>query len=220
MGFCRKCGHELADDVLFCNKCGEKTDLGLEQVPEMSKEDSIKLADTLREKYASAEKLSYEISENEKIIKKPLVVEYRGYSTFRFFWKWLIIAPVSWYFLTLIIAVFCNYKFIWIAFVVPIIIAAAMLIFGWIKAGERADKENQAIFMGNQKVKESRDRLIKENESLKVKLASKYHDLEKFNDLVPPDMRKSSSMSQIKSFLLTNRASSFESAVKMLSRED
>ena len=111
MGFCRKCGHELADDVLFCNKCGEKTDLGLEQVPEMSKEDSIQLADTLREKYASAEKLSYEISENEKIIKKPLVVEYRGYSTFRFFWKWLIIAPVSWYFLTLIIAVFCNYKF-------------------------------------------------------------------------------------------------------------
>ena len=69
MGFCRKCGHELADDVLFCNKCGEKTDLGLEQVPEMSKEDSIQLADTLREKYASAEKLSYEISENEKIIK-------------------------------------------------------------------------------------------------------------------------------------------------------
>ena len=86
--FCRKCGNQIADNALFCNKCGEEIDRGEDfEIPEMSLADSIIFVDNLKSRYTEVEKMQKTIIDNESRLIRPLELNYRSYSFFRFFWK-------------------------------------------------------------------------------------------------------------------------------------
>ena len=94
--FCRKCGNEISDSALFCNKCGEKTDKKeIPDIPEMTLDDSIVLVDKLKFKYSEIEKMERNVADNESMLKRPINLNYGSYSFFRFFWKYLVFATIA-----------------------------------------------------------------------------------------------------------------------------
>ena len=97
MAYCRKCGAQLKEDDVFCFLCGQPIDrqankeafavaetgnetVVSEQVrPQMSKEESIALAEKLRDEYSAIERLQREINDNQTALKKPVVLSGRRY---------------------------------------------------------------------------------------------------------------------------------------------
>ena len=112
MSYCRQCGAQLKEDDVFCFLCGQPIDrqankeafavaeTGNETVvseqarPQMSKEESIALAEKLRDEYSAIERLQREINDNQTALKKPVVLSGRRYSMFRFFFLllWLLLS--------------------------------------------------------------------------------------------------------------------------------
>lgn len=218
MLICSKCGNELKEGSVFCNKCGEPVEIAkASSVPDMNLEESIEFADKLKNMYVEVEKLEHEVADHEARISKPLSLDYRFYSFFRFFWKYLVWAAVSFFvmdFLALITmrAEGAMYFFFAMMFISPIV----LLIVGVINAGKRRDEENAAIFEGNERAKRQRVELEKDTAELKSKLAIKKRELAKEEVNVPEDLRKSSSMSAIKTLLQSGKASSLQEAITTL----
>lgn len=216
--FCRKCGNQIADNALFCNKCGEEIDRGEDfEIPEMSLADSIIFVDNLKSRYTEVEKMQKAIIDNESRLIRPLELNYRSYSFFRFFWKYLLFAFISFYLLLIIAALAAGNDtafniFLAIAFIAPV----ALLITGGVLSAKRREEENEAISMGNQRAKDSRQRLEKETAELKNTLAIKKRELYKAASVLPEDFRKSTSMSQIKRLLESGKASSIKEAILIL----
>jgi hypothetical protein len=113
MAYCRKCGAQIKEDDVFCFLCGQPIDrqvnkeafavaeTGNETVvseqarTQMSKEESIALAEKLRDEYSAIERLQREINDNQTALKKPVVLFGRRYSMFRFFWPFFIFAYLA-----------------------------------------------------------------------------------------------------------------------------
>ena len=95
MAFCNKCGAGLTGEDLFCPNCGNKIDTAIfeedkePELPSMTKEESIALAEKLSAEYGALEKLIQEISEAEAIIKRPLP-EAPRHSASKFFWRVIV----------------------------------------------------------------------------------------------------------------------------------
>ena len=104
------------------------------------------------------------------------------------------------------------YFFFAMMFISPIV----LLIVGVINAGKRRDEENAVIFEGNARAKRQRVELEKDTAELKSKLAIKKRELAKEEVNVPEDLRKSSSMSAIKTLLQSGKASSLQEAITIL----
>ena len=118
MAYCRKCGAQLKEDDVFCFMCGQPIDkvanaeaesvLGNEVPvtesarPVMSKEESIALAEKLRDEYSAIERLQREINDNQTALKKPVVLSGKRYSMFRFFWPFFIYAYIALYVIYLV----------------------------------------------------------------------------------------------------------------------
>ena len=94
--FCNKCGCELTTDSEFCNKCGAPVERFADE-PEMTLEESIAFAEKFKARYLSVEKLAREVADNEATIARPVRQTTGQYSFFRFFWKYLIFAAVSFF---------------------------------------------------------------------------------------------------------------------------
>ena len=210
--FCNKCGNELDFDAVFCNMCGAPVERN-DETSDLSVEESIALADKLKTRYSQVEKLEREVEDNNKRINGPLNLEYRRYSFFRFYWKFLVFAVIAFY-LLLIIALIADGAGFLVAmvYIVPI----GILIAGIFLAIKRRNLENDAIERGNDTVVEQRRTLEKKNEELKKTLYTRKMELNQFNDIVPAQFRKSASMAQVKSLLITKKASSFNEAFRML----
>ena len=210
--FCNKCGNELDFDAVFCNMCGAPVERN-DETSDLSVEESIALADKLKTRYSQVEKLEREVEDNNKRINGPLNLEYRRYSFFRFYWKFLVFAAIAFY-LMLIIALIADGAGFLVAmvYIVPI----GILIAGIFLAIKRRNLENDAIERGNDTVVEQRRTLEKKNEELKKTLYTRKMELNQFNDIVPAQFRKSASMAQVKSLLITKKASSFNEAFRML----
>lgn len=219
--FCSKCGKLLKPDAAFCNHCGtpvEKDDF----VPEIPVDESIALAEKLKAKYAEVEKLTHEVADKEREIARPLNLNYRTYSFFRFYWKFLVFAAVAFFVLDIITLIVASSgsaisngaagTMLFLLFAIPI----GILIAGIFIAGKRMTDENYAISMGNERVKQQRKKLEDETTELKETLNLRKRDLVQYNDTVPEGFRKSSSMAQVKSLLISGKASSFPEAFSLL----
>lgn len=215
MPFCSKCGHEVSGSALFCAKCG--TPVGqADPVPELSLEESIDYIHKLRDKLAKIEKLEQEVAGNEAKLAKPLELNYRSYSFFRFFWPYLVGSLCALWFLGLLFAMtsengsasFISFLFI----TVPIFI----FVFGIIRAGKRKNAENEAISLGNEKRKEQREKLEKETQDLRSRLSSLKADLTGFNKYVPKSLCTSSSVVKMKALIQSGKASSLQEAIRMM----
>ena len=103
MAFCSKCGNEISISSVFCTKCGAPVEQA-DPVPELSPEESIDYIHKLRDKLAKIEKLEQEVAGNEARLAKPLELNYRSYSFFRFFWPYLVGSLCTLYFFGLIFA--------------------------------------------------------------------------------------------------------------------
>ena len=194
---------------MMCGAPVERND----ETSDLSVEESIALADKLKTRYSQVEKLEREVEDNNKRINGPLNLEYRRYSFFRFYWKFLVFAAIAFY-LMLIIALIADGAGFLVAmvYIVPI----GILIAGIFLAIKRRNLENDAIERGNDTVVEQRRTLEKKNEELKKTLYTRKMELNQFNDIVPAQFRKSASMAQVKSLLITKKASSFNEAFRML----
>ena len=196
--FCNKCGCELTTDSEFCNKCGAPVERFADE-PEMTLEESIAFAEKFKARYLSVEKLAREVADNEATIARPVRQTAGQYSFFRFFWKYLIFAAVS---------------FFAMMFISPI----AVLIIGGIRASKRRDEENEAIYRGNERALTQRKELIEKTASLKKDLAARKRSLEKDEYQIPTSLRKSSSMTQIITLLRSGKASNLTDAYRILGK--
>ena len=141
------------------------------------------------------------------------------YSFFRFYWKYLIFAVVSFFVCDLIALIFSSsegalYFFFAMMFISPIVI----LIVGAVRAGNRRIEENNAILSGNQRALQQRKDLIERTSSLKKDLASHKRALEKDEYQIPTSLRKASSMTQILMLLRSGKASNLTDAYRILGK--
>ena len=215
MPFCSKCGHEVSGSALFCAKCGTPVEQA-DPVPELSPEESIDYIHKLRDKLAKIEKLEQEVAGNEARLAKPLELNYRSYSFFRFFWPYLVGSLCTLYFFGLIFAMtsdngranFVSFLFIG----VPVFI----FILGIVLAGKRKNRENEAISLGNEKIKEQREKLEKETHELKSRLSTSKTDLTAYNRYVPKKLCTTASMAKLKALIQSGKASGLQEAIRML----
>ena len=104
--FCRKCGNEISDNARFCNLCGEVVKKSEElEIPEMTLEESITFVEKLKYKYNEIEKLERQVMDNEALLSRPLLLDQRKYSFFRFFWVNLIWAAIAYIVMLIITAI-------------------------------------------------------------------------------------------------------------------
>ena len=218
MLICSKCGNELKEGSVFCNKCGAPVETeNASAVPEMTLPESINFIENLKNKFAEVEKLEREVSDNDAKLSKPLSLNYGSYSFFRFFWKYLIWAAVSFFVMDFLALISMNsegvmYFFFAMMFISPV----AVLIIGAILAGKRRDTENEAIAAGNDRARDQREKLKKDNADLKSTLAAKKRELAQASEVLPSPLRKSTSVTQIKTLLQSGKASSIQEAVAIL----
>lgn len=216
--FCNKCGSELTTDSEFCNKCGAPVERFADE-PEMTLEESIAFAEKFKARYLSVEKLAREVADNEATIARPVRQTAGQYSFFRFFWKYLIFAVVSFFACDILALMFSSsegalYFFFAMMFISPIVI----LIVGAVRAGNRRIEENNAILSGNQRALQQRKDLIERTSSLKKDLAARKRSLEKDEYQIPTSLRKSSSMTQIITLLRSGKASNLTDAYRILGK--
>lgn len=215
MPFCSKCGHEVSGSALFCAKCGAPVEQA-DPVPELSPEESIDYIHKLRDKLAKIEKLEQEVAGNEARLAKPLELNYRSYSFFRFFWPYLVGSLCTLYFFGLIFAMTSDNgraNFVSFLFVsVPVFI----FILGIVLAGKRKNRENEAISLGNEKIKEQREKLEKETQELRSRLSTSRADLTAYNRYVPKKLCTTASMAKLKALIQSGKASSLQEAIRML----
>ena len=218
MAFCSKCGNEISISSVFCSKCGAPVDQA-DPGPMMSTEESIVYIHNLREKLTNIEKLKHEIDECEKRLAKPLELNYRSYSFFRFYWPYIIWAVVS-YFILAIIALIVSDSgsdgatifFLILAYGTPI----AFLIAGIFLANKKKGSENYAIYLGNEKVKEQREKLEKETTELRTRLSLLMEDLTAYNKYVPPRLLTTPCMAKLNALIQSGKASSLQEAIRLM----
>ena len=217
--FCRKCGNELSDNARFCNKCGEHVERidDLAEIPEMTLEESISFLEKLKFKYSEIEKMERTVADNESNINRPLNLNYSTYSFFRFFWKYLVFAALSFVAVTLF-APFASISdtafsiFIAMWFITPI----TVLIIGVVLAAKRRNEENNVICLDNERAKESRKKLEKDTIDLKNKLAAKKREVARTDSFLPEDFRKSSSVTPLLTLLRAGKVSNIREAIEIL----
>ncbi len=232
MSFCRKCGARLKEDDVFCFKCGEPIDKTADEVfaddqvpsqelPVMTKEESIDLALKLKDKYASIEKLEREIGSNETTLKRPAVISHKRYSKFRFFWPFLIYAYITLnvvYLIGVLISSTGDDAGVGVVFslIIAFMAAIGLLILGNALAGRKQERLNAAIAEEEYKMKKRIDDLAKNTAELKTKLKMKKNEVSEYTSLVPPKLRTKIYMDKIITLISTGKAESFYDAVNML----
>lgn len=216
--FCRKCGNEISDNARFCNICGEVVKKSEElEIPEMTLEESITFVEKLKYKYNEIEKLERQVMDNEALLSKPLLLDQRKYSFFRFFWVNLIWAAIAYIVMLIITAIATSNEvafgiFLALMFIIPVVI----LVVGAIRAKKRCDEENAFIAEDNEQAIEKMRKLEKDTAELRSKLAVKKGALAKDSAAIPEYLRKGSVLAQIKTLLQTGKASNIQEAIALL----
>ena len=236
MAYCRKCGAQLKEDDVFCFMCGQPIDkvanaeaesvLGNEVPvtesarPVMSKEESIALAEKLRDEYSAIERLQREINDNQTALKKPVVLSGKRYSMFRFFWPFFIYAYIALYVIYLV-GIFISAGInevdgIIASLFISIAAAVGLLIFGGIYASRKRDRLNEQLGEEEYMIrKRQRDLETHTAESMR-KLTIKKKGVSEYQNLVPIRFRKKHYMERVLILIQTDRAAGFYEAIDML----
>lgn len=215
MAFCSKCGNEISISSVFCTKCGAPVEQA-DPVPVMSSEESIAYIHNLRDKLTKIEKLEHEVADNEARLAKPLELNYRSYSFFRFFWPYLVGSLCTLYFFGLIFAMTSdNGRANFVSFLF-ISVPLFLIILGIVLANKRKNNENEAIMLGNEKIKEQRAKLEKETQELRSRLSTSKADLTAYNKYIPKKLCTTASMAKLKALIQSGKASSLQEAIRMM----
>ena len=233
MPFCPMCGEEIKADDLFCPRCGSRlSDTGpvtpfqapktpdtsalpTEDFSAMSKEESIKLTEQLGAKYNSLEKLQNEIKELVNSLNHSANYQVKRYSAFRFFWPYLIYSAVACTICYILTGLTGSLFFLPGVVVLPVI----LIIVGAVKSrnmreASNYDAANYAVTRA-QKTEEEKKRL----RELTAKEAKLRSQLDKYNGIVPAQMRNKSKMLYAKKMLEMDKASNFAEAMNMLGQK-
>lgn len=238
MAYCRKCGAQLKDDDVFCFMCGQPIDrqanadafaaaqnatavAAPEQArPQMSKEESIALAEKLRDEYSVIERLQKEVNENQTALQKPVVLSGRRYSMFRFFWPFFIYAYIALnaiYLVGMIISSGSNDgDGIIFAFLLGLAAAVGLLIFGGVHAGRKRDRLNEEIGEEENMIRKRHRDLETRTAELITKLNNKKRGVSEYQNLVPIRFRTKHYMERVLILIQTDRAADFYEALGML----
>ena len=231
MPFCSMCGKELKTEDVFCPFCGSKSDFGedagsgSEQVasierPEMSKEESIALADKLSRQYKAFERLNQEIRDNEAIINRPSNYQFRPHAAFKFFWPFLIYAFIAFwgfYFIFLIVASARNSGAAGLFFALLTLGAPiALIIIGGVRAVRLRETYNRAEMDAIHKRKQNEEELKKRTNELRTKKTVMAKDLNQYSTIVPSALRASTKMERVKSLIQTGKAENFYDAIDFM----
>lgn len=228
MPFCNKCGNKLDEGDVFCSVCGAKVSITAQSkgasgssqsndypdpAPVMSKTESIALLEKLASKYGSLERTQKEIKDLEQAIEKTTTYQAKPYSAFRFFWPYMVYSAIAAaIFVVLAFVVFPLFSvFIAAAYIVPIVLT----IVGAVRARRLRERYNNDLFNSEtnrrRKKREDEERLsqLRSNEkSLKKQL-------EKYDEMVPVNMRNKSRLTMAKRMLEMDKVHSFEEAMKL-----
>ena len=232
MAYCRNCGAPLNDDDVFCFKCGQPIDRKANEAAEMenaydasapapmSKDESIALAEKLKNEYSAIERLQKEIGENETALKRPVTLSGRRYSAFRFFWPFFIYAYLA-LIGVLIIGLIVSSgddtgSGITISYLLAIGTAVGLLIFGGIRAGRKRDQMNEGLIEEEQMILKRRRDVENRTAELKTKLKNKKNDVVEYQKIVPSKYRTKYYMERVILLLQTDRAADFNDAIKSL----
>ncbi len=218
--FCNKCGASLLDDARFCIKCGAPVPVQ-ETRPVMSLEESRKLAEDLKEKFAEYESAEHDISEAETRIKELGQSKGGHVSWFRHFWPTLLVAPallfvsrwlVRWLFDLEIISEYGLEIWAWI----PYILSLAAIILGIVFACRNTKKANANIEAERLSFESRRKKLCEELENMTGKKESLGKELAGYNNIIPEKYRNSASMNKVIYLLDSGKAGDFAEAVRKL----
>ena len=234
----RKCGAQLKEDDVFCFMCGQpidrqanedafaKTETGNEAsvseqaLPQMSKEESIALAEKLRDEYSAIERLQKEINENQTALKKPVVLSGRRYSMFRFFWPFFIFAYLALnvvYIIGIIISAGNDDADGFLAsFFIAIAAAVGILIFGGIHASRKRDRLNEQLGAEEYMIRKRQRDLETHTAEIMKNLSIKKKEVSESQNLVPIRFRTKRCMERVLILLQTGRAESFADAINQL----
>ena len=222
MSVCRKCGNELKDDALYCNKCGSKIEAVL-PIPDLSLKESLDLVETLQTKYTELNDLESEVSDCKNELSRPLVHGRTPTNPFRYFWKFLLasgIAVVVCFWLWLATCFRFSDPFPWpeALTIFYAIIPLGIFIFGLIYSirASRADYDGLVEYT-NQELQDRAD-LRKKYRELESRLADRKSELIKLDSNIPEEYRNAHSMTKIKYLLESGKASSLKSAITCLNK--
>ncbi len=236
MAYCRKCGAQLKEDDVFCFMCGQPIDkvanaeaesvLGNEVPvtesarPVMSKEESIALAEKLRDEYSAIERLQREINDNQTALKKPVVLSGKRYSMFRFFWPFFIYAYIALYVIYLV-GIFISAGInevdgIIASLFISIAAAVGLLIFGGIYASRKRDRLNEQLGEEEYMIRKRQRDLETHTAEIMNKLSIKKKGVSEYQNLVPIRFRKKHYMERVLILIQTGRAAGFYEAIDML----
>jgi hypothetical protein len=238
MAYCRKCGAQLKEDDVFCFLCGQPIDrqanteafavaeTGKETVvseqarPQMSKEESIALAEKLKVEYSTIERLHKEVSENETALRRPISLSGRRYSAFRFFWPFLIYAYLALNAVLILGVIFASADDTGSGYMITLFLAfgtaVGLLIFGGVRAGRKRDSLNEELYWDEQNILKKQKELENRTAELKVKLKNKKNDVAEYQKIVPSKYRTKYYMERVILLLQTDRATDFNDAIKSL----
>ena len=186
---------------------------------EMTLEESIALAEKFQKDLAQLESYERQIIDNEAESKKPIVVDVKKRSMFRYFWPWLVFAVVLFGFLDVLVLFFLTSKysnFSGLVFLIAVVLTIAVIIIGVFVSKRKQKADNEAYEIAYEIAQERRSSLFEKNKELKSNLSQLEFQLTANPDfaLIPEDKRKSSSLARAKLFLQSGKATDFEDAMK------
>ena len=186
---------------------------------EMTLEESIALAEKFQKDLAQLESYERQIIDNEAESKKPIVVDVKKRSMFRYFWPWLVFAVVLFGFLDVLVLFFLTSKysnFSGLVFLIAVVLTIAVIIIGVFVSKKKQKADNEAYEIAYDIAQERRSSLFEKNKELKSNLSQLEFQLAANPNfaLIPEDKRKSSSLARAKLFLQSGKATDFEDALK------
>lgn len=184
---------------------------------DMTLNESIDYLNNLINKYSEAERLEEQITDNENTLRDSLELNYKRYSFFRFFWPYLIIAPLIGYTVLMITYMIdaINYNEP-LCFSIAFIATIIALIIGSIIAGKLCHRNNANIDEHNKSTLKKRERIEQDTAVLKSALEDKKNEFEKASAILPENLRNGSAVTQMQTFLQSGTASSLQEAIDIL----
>jgi len=194
-----------------------------DDLPELSLEESIALAEELKTKYSDLEKLNTDVANGKNRLSIPEDTGYKAYSRFRFFWPTLIIADVV-FAVVAVIAIFIaaaamninTSDLSSIGYIPGGIAAGITILIGWNRAQDKASQANLQLENEKAARRKARTKLQSELQELKNEQTKLIKELEKYNSMIPLRFRNSSSISQVCVLLRNGSASNFTEAFNIL----
>ena len=187
----------------------------------MTLEESIALAEKFQKDLAQIESYDRQIKDNIEESKKPINIDIRRRSMFKYFWPWLVFAVVLFGFLDLFTLFFITSKYAnyaGLVYILALVLTAAVIIIGVIVSKKKAKEDNGAYEIAYEMAEKKRSDLIDINKELKTKKRQLELQLAGNPDfkLVPYEKQKSSSLARAKLFLQSGKATDFEDAMRKI----